>query len=154
MKKLILIAMAFVTLQAVAQDKQKEKRKAKVAQMKSMSAEDQATIATKKLTLALDLDEKQQSQVKEVMLEQAMYRKQKRDKKEQMNNAKGTNSTAKVQNVKEVGVKDINERLDHKIEAKKKMKSILNAEQYKKWEAMQGRRHMKAKEKNKMKSKH
>jgi hypothetical protein len=142
MKKLILIALAFVSLQAVAQDKEKSQRKAKGELMKNMSAEDMATIATKKLTLALDLTEKQQVQVKEVMLEQATDRKQKMAQKAEIKKSNEVNGNAKATNVKA-----INERLDKKIETKQKMKSILTAEQYKKWENMQGRRGKKGKQK-------
>ncbi len=147
MRKLILIALAFVTLQAAAQANQKEHRKAKAEQMKLMSAEDQATIAMKKLTLSLDLDEKQQSQVKEIMLEQATNRKQKMAQKTEMKEVRETKSNAKAYNVKE-----INERLDKKIEVKQKMKTILNPEQYKKWEGMLER--LGEKEKKRMKTKH
>ncbi|WP_460219854.1 hypothetical protein [Psychroserpens sp. MEBiC05023] len=151
MKKLILIAVAFISLQAVAQDKHKGDRRSKAEHMKNMSAEDQATIITKKMTLALDLNEKQQSQVKEVMLEEANFRKQKMKEKELMRDAKKTKSSVKIENVKEIDPKAINNRLDRKIEVKKKMKSILSEEQYNKWEKMQVRRHGQMKQKVKTK---
>lgn len=147
MKRLFLIALAFISLQAVAQDKDKMQRKGNGEQMKDMSAEDMATIATKKLTLALDLTKEQQVQVQEVMLEQATDRKQKMAQKDEMKKTKEIKSDAKISNVKK-----INERLDKKIETKAKMKTILTAEQYKKWEGMQGRRGKQAK--RKMETKH
>jgi hypothetical protein len=141
MKKLILIALAFVSLQAVAQDKQKSERKTKADHMQNMTAEEQATILTKKLTLSLDLDEKQQSQVKEIMLEQANMRKKKMAQKEN-----------KSKEIKISRAESINEKLDHQIEVKQQMKTILNKEQYKKWSDMQERRHTKTKQKNIMTS--
>jgi len=85
MKKLILIAIAFVTLQAVAQDTKKEHRNGKKEMMKALSAEEMATIMTKKLTLALDLTKEQQVEVQELMLIQATDRKQKIDERAKMN---------------------------------------------------------------------
>ena len=155
MKKLILVALAFVSMQAVAQQKEKkqlkESKKAKMSMRHDMSAEDMATIATKKMTLALDLNEKQQSQIKEIMLEEASHRKQKMAKREEMKKE----LEVKKEKAKADNVKEINDRLDRKIEVKKKMKSILTSEQYQKWEKMQGGiRHHKAKKKDKMKSRH
>lgn len=147
MKKSILIALAFVSLQAVAQNKEKIQKEAKLEQMRNMSAEDMATITTKKLTLALDLSKEQQVEIKEVMLAQATYRKQKMSQKAEIKKTQRPNEDAKVSDVKE-----INERLDKKIEAKQKMKSILTAAQYKKWESMHGRRGKQGKKK--METKH
>lgn len=147
MKKSILIALAFVSLQAVAQNKEKTQKEAKLEQMRNMSAEDMATITTKKLTLALDLSKEQQVEIKEVMLAQATYRKQKMSQKAEIKKTQRPNEDAKVSDVKE-----INERLDKKIEAKQKMKSILTAAQYKKWESMHGRRGKQGKKK--METKH
>ncbi|WP_299274021.1 hypothetical protein [uncultured Psychroserpens sp.] len=153
MKKLILIALAFVSVQAFAQNKEKkelkEAKKAKIDMRHDMSAEDMATISTKKMTLALDLSDQQQVQVKKLMLEQAETLKAKRDKREKMGKEKGDKKIAK-----EERVKILNEKLDHQIEMKKKMKSILTSEQYEKWEKMQSRRHHKMKGKAKKKSKH
>ncbi|MFT5847460.1 hypothetical protein [Psychroserpens sp.] len=144
MKKLILIAIAFVTLQAVAQDTKKEHRNGKKEMMKALSAEEMATIMTKKLTLALDLTKEQQVEVQELMLIQATDRKQKIDERAKM-------KTSKEAKTKSPSAEDINKRLDKKIEAKQKMKSILTDEQYKKWERMQEKREKQEKQKPKMK---
>ncbi|MCD2260662.1 Spy/CpxP family protein refolding chaperone [Psychroserpens luteolus] len=153
MKKLILIALAFVSIQAVAQDqrrlKAKEGRKAKMDMRHDLTAEEMATISTKKMTLALDLTEKQQVQVKEVMLAQAETMKAKRSEREEMKKEKGEKKVSKEEHVKM-----LNKRLDDQIAMKKKMKSILTSEQYEKWENMQGRRQHKNKGKHKDKSKH
>ncbi len=139
MNKLILIAIAFVTLQAVAQDTKKEI-------MQNLSAGEMATIMTKKLTLALDLTKEQQVEVQKLMLVQATDRKRNIDERAKMKTSKEVKTTAKSYNAE-----DINKRLDRKIEAKQKMKSILTAEQYKKWEIMQERRGLQARRKLKMK---
>ncbi|WP_298898042.1 DUF4890 domain-containing protein [uncultured Psychroserpens sp.] len=153
MKKLILIALAFVSLQAVAQDKQKKELKrergARAEMMKDMSPEEIATITTKKMTLALDLTEKQQAQVKEVMLTQAETMKAKRNEREEMKKEKGEKKISK-----EDRVKMMNQRLDDQIAMKKKMKSILTSEQYEKWESLQGKHQKRARKKMKDKPRH
>src|SRR5690606_5117364 len=131
MKKLCIIAIAFITLQATAQDQKPTLTKAKVERMNSdMSPEDIAQIQTKKMTLELDLDESQQKKVNALLLEEekarvekkAAYRKMKED------------ADTKAAITKEDRVKMMNERLDKQIEMKAKMKTILNADQYAKWE--------------------
>jgi len=152
MKKLILIALAFVTLQAVAQDKRKRDShddSSKREMMKDLSPDEIATLGSKKMTLALDLSQQQQTQVKTVLLTQATKRKQMmedRDKKMENKDAK--------QPSKEERVKLMNSRLDDKIAMKQEMKSILTAEQYVKWEEMQAKRDKQRKGKHKRKGKH
>ncbi|MEH6535432.1 MAG: hypothetical protein V7719_03495 [Psychroserpens sp.] len=151
MKKLILITLAFVTLQAVAQDKRKghiKDDKQSREMIKDLSAEEIATLGSKKMTLALDLSKKQQAQVKEILLEQATTRKQKmeeRKKKVEKEDAKKPS--------KEERVKMMNVRLDDKIAIKQKMKTILTAEQYKKFEKMSAKRNRKHEGKQRKKGK-
>ncbi|MDG5489947.1 hypothetical protein [Psychroserpens sp. SPM9] len=144
MKKIILIALAFVTLQGVAQDKKRGDRDGKRDMAKDMSAEDIATLGSKKLTLALDLSEKQQAQVKEVLLEQATARKEKMEERQKEKEKEDAKKPSK-----EERVKMMNARLDDQIAMKKKMKSILTAEQFEKWETMQAKRHSNSKGKHK-----
>ena len=125
MKKLCIIAIAFITLQATAQDQKPALTKSKVERMKSeMSPEDMAQIQTKKMTLELDLNESQQKQVNAVLLEEAKVRA---EKKEAYNKIKD-DADAKASITKEDRVKMMNERLDSQIAMKAKMKEILNAE--------------------------
>lgn len=121
----MLIAIAFLTLNATAQDKKNKK-----GQFNDLTAEEVATLKTKKLTLELDLTESQQAAVKALTLEEATYResqKTARAEKKQDEDAKKP--------TKEERYVMANERLDRQIAMKKQMKSILNAEQYEKWEA-------------------
>ena len=62
----MLIAIALLTLNATAQD-----RKNRNDSLKDLSAEEVATLRTKKLTLHLDLNESQQAAVKTLMFEEA-----------------------------------------------------------------------------------
>ena len=131
MKKLCIIAIAFITLQATAQDQKPALTKSKVERVKSdMTPEDIAQIQTKKMTLELDLNESQQKQVNALLLEEARNRA---EKKEAYNKIKD-NAEAKAALTKEDRVKMMNERLDNQIAMKAKMKNILNADQYAKWE--------------------
>ena len=95
-----------------------------------MTPEEIAKIQTKKMTLELDLNESQQKQVNALLLEEARNRA---EKKEAYNKIKD-NAEAKAALTKEDRVKMMNERLDNQIAMKAKMKNILNADQYAKWE--------------------
>lgn len=140
MKKLILIAMAFVTLQAVAQDKRKGGEKSERKMMKDLSAEEIATLGSKKMTLELDLSTAQQAQVKAVLLEQATTRKQKMAEREKMRNGDDNKRLTKEERLEMT-----NAKLDSQIAMKKEMKSILTAEQYEKWTKMEANRNQKGK---------
>jgi hypothetical protein len=135
MKKLLIIAIALVTIQVTAQDQKKEMRKAKMEKANDMTPEEMVQLQTKRMTLQLDLTEAQQAQVEKILIEDAKARKEKienfKAKKESSDSDKPT---------KEERIKMMNERLDHQIAMKKKMKAILNDEQYKKWETTQENR--------------
>jgi len=135
MKKLILIAIAFIGLQATAQQRQQgPKHGERGDKMMNLSAEDMATLQTKKMTLALDLNESQQKEIQKINLENATARKA------QMEKRKANKEAAKAQRPsEEERVKMMNAMLDHKIEMKAKMKTILNDGQYAKWEKAQAR---------------
>jgi len=131
MKKLLIIALALVTIQVSAQEKRGEKgRKANLA------PEEMAQLQTKQMTLDLDLTEAQQKEVGVINLENAIA------KKAQME-ARKSKKDSEEKPSKEERLQMKNDRLDAQIATKKKMKSVLNAEQYAKWESKQGKRHHK-----------
>lgn len=139
MKKLLIIALALITIQVSAQER--GERKGKHA---DFTPEETAQLQTKKMTLALDLSEAQQREIGAINLENAKVRKGKMEARK--------NSDTKPS--KEERFKMKNEMLDAQIANKQKMKSILNAEQYAKWEKHLGKRmHMDGKRKEK-KGKH
>ena len=149
MRKVILIALAFVTLQAVAQEKKKgdiKKDRQSRMMVKDLSPEEIATLGSKKMTLALDLTEKQQTEVKAILLEQATSRKKKMEAFKEMKEKDDAKKPSK-----EERLKMMNEKLDDQIEMKKKMKAVLTAEQYEKWEHMQTKRQGKRRGKQKQK---
>ncbi len=131
MKKLVLIVVALITIQATAQDKKREHapedRKERSEHFKNMSPEDFATLQSKKMTLHLDLNDSQQKEIYKLNLTNATARKAAMEARK---------NTSKKPS-KEKRLEMANARLDHKIVMKKKMKSILNDEQYAKWEKSQ-----------------
>ena len=148
MKNIFLLALALLTFQANAQEQKREMRKAKMEAAKKMTAEEIATIQTKKLTLHLDLDKSQQDKVYNIHLEQAKKRKAKMEKLKALKE--------KGKDVKPDRYKMMNDRLDAQIALKKQFKEILTPDQYKKWEASNDSKRSKrirAQKMKKMKSK-
>ena len=129
MKKLVVIVLALVTFQVSAQGpRQGKDRRA------DFTPEELAQLQTKKMTLALDLTEAQQREVNAINLENAKARKAK------MERFKNRKENAEKPSKEEI-LKMKNEQLDAQIATKKKMKAILNAEQYEKFEKLQSRKH-------------
>lgn len=110
-----------------------------------MTPEQLATLETKKLTLALDLDKKQQVAIKELQLEKIEERMAKREAMKEMK-AEGPGRAADSDERFEMH----NARLDKMIAHKEKMKSILTPVQYEKWEKLSLHRpkHRKGKKKS------
>lgn len=145
MKKLVIIALAFFALQATAQERKRGQHgKERAQKMMNLSAEEAATLQTKKMTLFLDLNESQQAKIHKINLENATKRKammEARKAKKESGNAKKPS--------KEERLAMANARLDHQIAMKAKMKDILNEEQYAKWEKAQARKMHKTKNRRK-----
>ncbi len=150
MKKLILIAVAFLALQATAQQQKKGDRshRERGEKMMNLSAEEMSTLQTKKMTLHLDLNESQQKKIYKINLENAKVRKAYIEKRKA---AKENGATEKPS--KEERLEMTNKTLDHKIATKRKMKDILNEEQYAKWEKSQAKRYQSGKSKMKKNAK-
>lgn len=145
MKKLVIIALALFALQVTAQERKRApQNKERAKKMMNLSAEEMATLQTKKMTLHLDLNESQQAKIQKLNLENATKRKAmmeaRKAKKESGNTEKPS---------KEERLAMVNAKLDHQIAMKAKMKTILNDEQYAKWEKLQARRSQKSKGRNK-----
>lgn len=140
-----MIAIALVTLNGFAQ---REGRKGMDKENRSelrkdMTPEDIADLKSKKLTLKLDLTDKQQKEVKGLILEQAKKREKFR------NERKAKAEGQKEKPSKEEFVKMQNQKLDEQIEMKRKMKSILTAEQYAKFEKMKPKKNKKGRKNHK-----
>lgn len=143
MKTFLLIALAIVSLQATAQGPEHDAPNRR-DKMMTLSAEEMATLQTKKMTLHLDLDDKQQKAIYNINLENA------KERKAHMETRKAQREAGEKPS-QEDRVKMANAMLDKKIAIKAKMKSILTAEQFAKWEEAQAK--MEHKRKSGMKGK-
>lgn len=141
MKKLALVIVLFSGVVLTAQ-RHEGKRDGK----QNLNPEQMATIQTKKMTLALDLNSSQQKEVKSVLLSNAELRKQKMEERKAQKE-EGSRPT------KEERFAMQNERLDHMIAQKAEMKKILTATQFEKWENMQHKRQKGKKGRSNRKSK-
>jgi len=95
--------------------------------MVNMSAEETATLQTKKLILLLDLDQAQQQEIKKLYQEKAEKRKALMAEHKKM-------SAEDAEKLKENRFERKNARLDRELAHQEKMKQILNEEQFKKWQ--------------------
>ncbi len=118
MKKIAIIALLIGSFTVNAQDKEiKSKRVSK------FTIEQRAEIHTKRLVLALDLDENQKQKIYDISLRKVKEADALRNNKE-----KRSELTDKERFDKK------NQMLDKQIAYKKEMKEILNKEQYEKFE--------------------
>lgn len=130
MKKIALVLLVLVSATTFAQRSERGDQKDK------MSAEQIATLQTKKMTLALDLNEAQQSQMMALNLENAKMR---------MKNKEARNSPEeRKKRTADERYEMANQRLDAQIAQKEKIKQILTDEQFAKWEKMKKHRGKKA----------
>ena len=137
MKKILLLSTLFISSFVVAQKnvnaKKNHSKKNQMQTIKEFTPEQMATLKTKKMTLALDLTEDQQKKMYDYNLENTHA----------INTYKENNKKQKESNVKltsDQKYEKMNATLDKKIEMKTKIKSILNEEQYQKWENAQKER--------------
>ena len=131
MKKIIVIAIALVSLQGLAQERhrehRKENRKERTQAPKKLTPEQSATLQSKKMALHLDLSEAQQKEIYKMNLANAKERQSKMDAARKMRESGEKPS-------KEGRYNMMNERLDNQIDQKKQLKSILTKEQFEKFE--------------------
>ena len=127
MKKLLVIALALFTFSGFAQEKEEQADRTTMLKKRltrsNYSPEDRAQMQTKQMTLQLDLTEKQQQQVNEVLVSyftenKGKFRPNKKSKKE-ITDEERKNMRLAI--------------LDSQIALKEKMKGILDEEQYEKY---------------------
>lgn len=129
MKKLILTLTLLSGVLLTAQEMRPRMHHQRHA---DLSAEQLATLHTKRLALALDLTKAQQQEVQKLKLEQEELRQAKRaEMKEKREAEEGKKPSPEERYQMEL------ERLDKMIAYKAKMKSVLNQTQYEKWERLQ-----------------
>ncbi len=139
MKKLVVIALALVTLNGMAQEKRKNQtdRNHGSELRKEMTPSEIADLKAKKMTLKLDLSDAQQKKAHHIFLTQSKVNDELRKEH------KATNGEKKEKPSKDEFVKMQNHRLDQQIKMKREMKLMLTPEQYAKFEKMKPRQHRK-----------
>ena len=142
MKKLIIAAFIVVGITAFAQDrKEMGNRPDRRPEMEKLSPEQRTQLMVKKLTLELDLNVKQQEQVKQIIAEQGAKREAMRAErmaKKEDNKKRDADEQFAMKN----------KMLDDQIAMKDKMKKILSPEQFEKWNNLKEKRQEKFQDKH------
>lgn len=133
MKKVFLIAIALISLQANAQRpsmaNKAEMMGSRMSHINDLSVDEIAEIQTKRMTFFLDLSPSQKNEVHKINLDIAKTRKEFMETfKNKKNNGKPSSDEL---------YKIMNRRLDKQIEVKNALKKILTEEQLTKWSEMQ-----------------
>jgi len=102
--------------------------------MEQLKPEQRVELRTKELTLALDLNDKQQKDIKTLLTE-------KNAKAEKMRAKHEADRAANKKPTADERFAMKSQMLDEKIAVKKEMKRVLTAEQYIKWEKMDNEKH-------------
>lgn len=129
MKKILLIAITFFTINAIAQEKKTETatiRKDLRVEQQNRSPEKIADATTSKLTKQLELTEDQQKKVHALILEHTKQNYKNRDKSKGMVASNKKAPKTELIERKRVQIDEINNKL----------KDILTLEQYEKYEIM------------------
>lgn len=149
MKKLILAALLAVSVSTFAQCKKEMEKKCHTEKhspdernefgMEKLSSEQRTQLMVKKMTLELDLNAKQQEQVKQIIAEQMVKREAMRAEQMAKKEEDKKRTADQVFVIK-------NKILDEQIAMKNKMKTILSPEQLEKWNALKEANKAKMKE--------
>lgn len=133
MKKLIIAALLVVGMTGFAQERNKMERRQHGNDMEKFTPEQRNELMLKKMTLQLDLSTEQQTKMKSIIAEKGA-------KREAMMKARKEN---KVQMTSDQRFAMKSKMLDEQIAMKAKMKTILSAEQFEKWDAIKAKHHKK-----------
>ncbi|ALM07960.1 hypothetical protein SB49_09235 [Sediminicola sp. YIK13] len=133
MKKVILLGLLLIGFIGQAQNERGENRHRR--NLEDLSPEQMATLQTKRMTLALDLNEAQQKQLQKINLDQVTSRKEKMD---ELKAKKESGEMTKPTSEERYAVRAA--KMDEQIARKAQMKQLLSKEQYEKWEKMQQRK--------------
>lgn len=138
MKKFVILVLVMTSSLAIAQRPNEGRhhrhgpQKGPMAElMQEFTAEQIAQLETKKLTLVLDLNQSQQSQMLALQTEIAADKKAKHAERKALKES----YEIKKPTSEEVFAK-MDEALSKKIEVKQKVKQILNNDQYERWQQM------------------
>ena len=133
MKKLIIVALLVVGITAFAQNRKEMGNRPDRSKTEKFSPEQRTQIMVKKFTLELDLNAKQQEQVKQIIAEQGL-------KREWMRAERMAKKEDKKRPTADEQFAMKNKMLDEQIAMKNKMKTILSPEQFEKWNSLNNNR--------------
>ncbi|WP_350287864.1 hypothetical protein [uncultured Croceitalea sp.] len=142
MKKVIITAVLLMVGMTVFAQRGRHYGQSR-AMAQDLSVEQLATLRTKKMTLALDLTEKQQQQVMQLNLENVKFKRTTMEERRTEKKDRDEKPTAEEQFAFE------NQKLDRQIAQQEKMKKILDDDQYQLWKRL--RMHQYAQGKKRMK---
>jgi len=123
---LILMMVIAVTFTANTQEKTAQKKR---QNRRQFTVEQNTELAVKRMTLALDLNEKQQNQIKPLLMTQAAQRKTAMEKMKKARENKQKPSEEELFTMR-------SQQLGNQIAMKKSMKEILTKEQFEEFEKM------------------
>ena len=124
MKKIIVLSiLCTLSLSAFSQKNFQKGKK-----LESLSADQIATLQTKKMTLHLDLNLKQQHDIFNIMLEEIKFKRNKKSEMQQQRSE--TNNELSSDEIFEI----MNDKLDHQIAFNNKIKTILSKDQFSMWQ--------------------
>ena len=140
MKRIIAIAIMVVGMTAFAQE---GKSRGERTEKEQFTTEQKNQLRLKKLILLLDLTPSQQKEMGSIIADQAI-------KKESMRKERKANKAAHKKFTADEKFAMANKILDEKIETKARIKKVLTAEQFAKWEKMKekGRKKMNGKKRH------
>lgn len=135
MKNVVMAIVMLVGFSGFAQEKQPDARHKR--DRVELTPEQRNDLRLKELTLKLDLNSSQQKEMAKVIAEQETKRAAVREEMKSKREAKQKPTADEVYAMQ-------SKRLDEQIAHKARMKKLLNADQFAKWEKMQGekREHM------------
>jgi ATP-dependent protease Clp ATPase subunit len=137
MKSIIYIAILLFNISVLAQKPMNNKR-----MNLDFTPEQHAELQSKRMTLALDLNQKQQREIQVLQLERAKENKANRELRKARRNSREKPSQNEIFTLR-------NKNLDAQMAHQEKMKKILSVEQYGKWKELR-KEHLQHRQRNKM----
>ncbi|WP_136465799.1 hypothetical protein [Flagellimonas onchidii] len=138
MKQLAVVLVLMTTMNVVAQKPTKTRQ----GQKMDMTAEQLATLKTKKMALVLDLTTSQQAKVMDINLEEAEYRKA---RYEEIKTKKESGEWKRPTSDERFEFE--NARLDRQIAHQQRMKEVLTKDQYQTWKKIKLKKGLNGKKK-------
>lgn len=132
MKKAFTLCMLLIGLGAAAQQRSHHQH-VKQRMHQDLSPEQEASLKSKKMTLALSLDEAQQQKVESLLSRHIAARRELQD-------ARSKSEDAEKSQDPETRYAHVSKRMDHQIAFQRDLKKILSDSQFEQWQEHRARR--------------